>query len=201
MSDLPAELLNDPEIKEALKAKFLAEAEKHSAEAESFRAETELEKLNIEFSKIGLAAKKRDEAESLAQDKYHQVFVFDSEVNKTSVDYCIKQLNIWMRNQPGCSIEIVFDSPGGSVIAGLALYDFIQQVREAGHPVTTSAIGMAASMAGILLQAGDVRIMGKECWLLIHEISTLAVGKIGEIEDEVHLLEIGQEFLRLPREW
>ena len=46
------------------------------------------------------------------------------------------------------------------VIAGLALYDFIQTLRRKGHKVTTVSYGMAASMAGILLQAGDVRVMG-----------------------------------------
>ena len=38
-------------------------------------------------------------------------------------------------------------------------------------------------MAGILLQAGTTRAMGSEAWLLIHEISFSAVGKIGEVED------------------
>jgi ATP-dependent protease ClpP protease subunit len=38
-------------------------------------------------------------------------------------------------------------------------------------------------MAGILLQAGDVRIMGKESWLLIHQVSFGASGSFGEVED------------------
>jgi ATP-dependent protease ClpP protease subunit len=44
---------------------------------------------------------------------------------------------------------------------------------------------MAASMAGILLQAGDERVMGKETWVLLHEASFLAAGKIGEVDDTV----------------
>ncbi len=46
-------------------------------------------------------------------------------------------------------------------------------------------MGMAASMGGILLQAGDKRVIGSESVLLVHEISFGAGGKIGEVEDEV----------------
>ena len=48
-------------------------------------------------------------------------------------------------------------------------------------------------MAGILLQAGDIRIMGAESWLMIHEISFGASGKIGEIEDTVEWVKKIQE--------
>jgi ATP-dependent Clp protease protease subunit len=97
----------------------------------------------------------------------------------------MERLAYWSRTEPGCAIELIFTSPGGSVIDGMALFDFIQQLRRAGHFITTRALGWAASMAGILLQAGDKRVMAKESYVLIHEISTGAVGKIGEIEDEV----------------
>jgi ATP-dependent protease ClpP protease subunit len=40
-------------------------------------------------------------------------------------------------------------------------------------------------MAGILLQAGDVRVMNAEAWLLVHEASFGAGGKLGEVEDTV----------------
>ena len=43
-------------------------------------------------------------------------------------------------------------------------------------------------MAGILLQAGNVRYMGKEAWILIHEISSIAWGKASAIEDEAAFL-------------
>ncbi len=98
---------------------------------------------------------------------------------------CISQPNIWTRTDPGCDIEIIFNWPGGGVIDGMALYDYLQALRRAGHKLTTVTFGMAASMAGILLQAGDVRVIGAESYVLINEISTMAVGKIGELEDVV----------------
>lgn len=104
----------------------------------------------------------------------------------------MKQLNVWRRNDPGCEIELVITSPGGSVISGMALYDYIQTLRREGHKVTTIALGMAASMGGILLQAGDVRAMGKEAVILIHEISTVAWGKATDLIDELSLVNIFQ---------
>jgi len=67
----------------------------------------------------------------------------------------------------------------------MALYDYVRGLRRQGHHVTTSSLGYAASMAGILLQVGDKRIMGAESWLLIHEGSFGAVGSVGQVEDTV----------------
>jgi len=87
--------------------------------------------------------------------------------------------------RPGEDIEVQFNSPGGSMVAGFALWDHIQTIKSQGHRVTTSTIGVAASMAGVLLQAGDHRIMGRESWLLIHQGSMGAIGKMGDIDDTV----------------
>ena len=47
---------------------------------------------------------------------------------------------------------------------------------------------MAASMAGILLQAGDVRWIGHQAWMMIHRAAFGAIGKTYEVEDEVRLV-------------
>lgn len=120
-----------------------------------------------------------------AHDLYHRVYNFVGSTSAANVQTCIEQLNVFRRTSPGQPIEIIFHSPGGSVIDGMALFDHIQLLRSEGHVITTTAIGMAASMAGILLQAGDIRVMNREAYLLIHEVSFGAGGKIGEVEDEV----------------
>jgi ATP-dependent protease ClpP protease subunit len=84
-------------------------------------------------------------------------------------------------------------SPGGSVFAGMVLFDHIVAMREKGWHFTTISRGYAASMGGILLQAGDVRVCGPESYILIHEISTGAVGKIGELEDTVEFTNMIQK--------
>ena len=47
---------------------------------------------------------------------------------------------------------------------------------------------MAASMAGVLLQAGDVRWLGHQSWLMIHRAAFGAIGKTYEVEDEVRFI-------------
>lgn len=163
----------------------LAEAEKERAEARMFSAEAEAAELLLVKARFDVEREQEKRKSELAAHKYHHVYLFKGPVESASVAACMNQLTEWMRNDPGCRIEIVFNSPGGAVIDGMALWDHIQLVRAAGHHVTTSSVGMAASMAGILLQAGDVRIMGKESWLLIHEGSFGAMGSVGEVEDTV----------------
>jgi len=162
----------------ALKRKLNAEADHAEAEAKIARAQATA-------AEIGMRDLERKEVDYLAGNKFHKVYAFNDPVSAPSVGACISQLNIWSRTDPNCGIEIIFNSPGGSVIDGMALYDYLQTLRRAGHTLTTTAFGMAASMAGILLQAGDVRVIGAESYILIHEISTMAIGKIGELEDVV----------------
>lgn len=162
-----------------------AEAEKHRTEARKLAAEAEAAELLLVKARFDVEREEERRKNELAEHRYHHVYLFKGAVSSETATRCMDQLTQWMRNDPGCAIEIVFNSPGGSVIDGMALWDHIQLVRSAGHHVTTSSVGMAASMAGILLQAGDVRIMGKESWLLIHEGSFGAMGSVGEVEDTV----------------
>jgi len=154
------------------------QAESQKAAAEARTAEIEAQKAESLFNK------------EQAKDEYHHVYQFGGKVSETTVNACIAKLSEWSRLAPECEIEIVFNSGGGSVIDGFALYDFLISLRAAGHLIVTVARGMAASMAGILLQAGDVRVIGSESVLLVHEISFGANGKIGEVEDTVDLAKI-----------
>ncbi|MGZ6854806.1 MAG: ClpP family protease [Mycobacteriaceae bacterium] len=130
----------------------------------------------------------RDNTDILSGAYYHRVYTFIGAVRGDTVHSCMSTLGKWSRAEPGCGITIVFNSPGGSVIDGLALYDHLIELRQLGHRITTVARGMAASMGGILLQAGDERIVGPNAHVLIHEISSGAVGKFSEIEDEIAFL-------------
>ena len=174
--------MTDKKLTEAIliarEKQLLAKARKDDAEAAGMEAEGAIRRIELDQAK-------RTEKEYLASDKYNFLYVFDNAVNAGSVKACISQLTVWMRNNPKQDVEIIFNSPGGSVVEGMALFDFIQLVRGKGHHVTTTALGMAASMAGILLQAGDKRVIGKEAWVLIHEGSFGAVGSVGEVEDTV----------------
>ena len=171
-----------------------AEAEARKAKAEATKTEHEAKGAKIEAEEAEYALKKvavqyeRDmekRKRELAANSYHHIYVFNEQIQGSSVEKCIEELNFWHRDAPECDIEVVFFSPGGRVIDGMNLFDYIQHLRAKGHYVTTTCMGYAASMAGILLQAGDKRVMSRESYILIHEVSFGAAGKIGEVEDEV----------------
>ena len=174
------------DTKQALK---LARLRREQAEAQKLEHEAEL-------ARLAAAAQQREDDDHAysheyerAGDPYHHIYRFFGGVTASNVQNCMSILGRWSRLQPGCDLEIVFNSPGGSVIDGMALWDYLEHLKSRGHKLTTVCRGMAASMAGILMQAGDVRVMGRESYLMIHEISAGAGGKIGEIADAVKFYE------------
>ena len=158
--------------------KALAEARKAEAEAKSYELEAEL--TNFEVIKA-----RRTEEDTLACDNLAMTYMFTTNFNEGSVKNCMMQLSKWHRQKPGCKMTIILNSPGGDVIDGMALFDHIIWLRDQGHEIDIVVRGMAASMWGILLQAGTKRILGKEAWVLIHRAAFLAIGKTFQVEDEV----------------
>ena len=181
---------------EEITAKILKDtAEAQAYDSEARRNDAEADKLLAEagVASITLAKSERIEREELALDKHHHVYVFDKEVNEAHVKECIKQFTQWERLSPGCHVQLVINSPGGSVFDGFALVDYITGMLDRGCVVDTHALGMAASMGGVLLQAGVTRTMGKNAMLLIHEAQFGAQGSLGQIEDRVKLVKLMHE--------
>jgi ATP-dependent Clp endopeptidase proteolytic subunit ClpP len=175
----------DIALKEAEARKV--EADVRNTEAIIKKNELEADKvyLELEIKRMDLISKQEKRDKEKAVDEENFLYRFGSEVSSSSVSGCMKKLTQWHRINPKCDMEIIFSSPGGSIIDGFELFDFIQHLRSKGHHVTTGTLGMAASMAGILLQAGDVRWVGHQSWLMIHRAAFGAYGKTFEIEDEV----------------
>lgn len=85
-------------------------------------------------------------------------------------------------------ITLALHSPGGDTFAGFGIYDFIKEQRAAGQRIDTTCYGFAASMGGILLQAGEDRSMTRNSRLMIHSVSTGFVGSLAELEDQARLI-------------
>lgn len=68
--------------------------------------------------------------------------------------------------KPDSDINIYINSPGGEVIAGMSIYDMIKFIK---CPVTTTCMGMAASMGAVLLSSGDKRRSLPHSKIMIHE--------------------------------
>ena len=89
---------------------------------------------------------------------------------------------IFMQSQdPKKEISVYINSPGGSVTAGLAIYDTMQFVK---CPVATYCIGQAASMGAVLLTAGEKgrRFALPNSRIMIHQPWGGAEGKASDIE-------------------
>ena len=187
------EINADIRLKEAEAAKMDAEA--RNTEALVRKNELEADKAAVELTvkQMDLVTKQEKLAKEKAADDENFMYRFGSEVSSGSVSSCIKKLTEWHRVSPKCDIEIVFSSPGGSIIDGFEFFDFMQYLRNEGHHITTGTLGMAASMAGILLQAGDTRWIGQQAWLMIHRAAFGAYGKTFEIEDEVKFVKRMEE--------
>jgi len=141
-------------------------------------------------------AKLRDlEADRLAKPgsrTYRQLNIF-APIMDRYVDEWIDALEHWERRDPGEPIVIRINSPGGSVLDGFALFDTIMRLRRKGHHITTHGIGMIASMATIIMQAGDERVLDANSWFMIHEISAQTRGKASQMEDELKFVKRLQE--------
>lgn len=151
-------------------------------------AKADLARHDADYRQISLAEKRRAEELMKIQDHYMFHHFFDGPVNEKSVYGCLNTMNAWHRQHPDSAWEITINSPGGSVIDGMHLFDQLVTYSKRGggnHEITITVRGYAASMGGILLQAADIRRIGRESYLMIHEISAGAGGKIGEIKDDV----------------
>ena len=192
MSDKESNTERTPEEIAATVAKLQAEAAKALAEAASFNADAAVAEaaarsavVRAAQDELKLSLVQEGEAKRKAADLEHRIYRFSSNVNSASVGACMEQLTEWHRLYPGEPIEVIFNSGGGSVIDGFELFDFLVDLGHKGHDVTTGCTGMAASMAGILVQAGTKRWMSKESWYMIHRAAFGAMGKTFDIEDTV----------------
>jgi len=199
-------------------ARMLAEARKHDAEAAKMQAEAskaaaeaatalaEAEERRAKADREILEHQKWIEHNGealgilLAKDRRFQSYPFNFKVCDSSVNDCIDMLNYWHRTKPECPMEIVFYSPGGEVMSGMRLFDHIRWLSSQGHYMTTVAMGYAASMGGVLLQAGDKRVMGRECPapetpVLMADLSYKRAGDL-EVGDAILSLEEGVSHYR-----
>lgn len=175
-------------------AHFKAEAKLKEANTRRATADARSAEYHAETSRISAEGARRQEKINLTGNHHHKEFWFNDGVDETSVGECAAQLAVWDRLDPTCNMTVKINSPGGSVFDGLHLFDDVsayslrdwddRPIPKGTHYTTVIGRGMAASMGGILLQAFDRRIVGPECWVLIHEISTMSVGKLSDIRED-----------------
>lgn len=131
----------------------------------------------------------REERHFLATDDMRQKHFFVGLVDSANVGSCSQHLEFWHRLDPTCDMNIEIHSQGGNVLAGLSLFDQLTRYSKrggGGHHLTITVHGLAASMATVLVQAADHRIIGPESFFMVHELSGNTAGKIGELQDTMN---------------
>ena len=110
-----------------------------------------------------------------------RIVFISGEVNDDMANAIVAQLLFLQSQDPKKQINVYINSPGGSVTAGLAIYDTMQFIS---CPVATYCIGQAASMGAVLLTAGakGKRFALPNARIMIHQPWGGAEGKASDIE-------------------
>ena len=110
-----------------------------------------------------------------------RIIFLGEEVNDVSASVVVAQLLFLEADDPEKDIQLYINSPGGSVTAGMAIYDTMKYIK---CDVSTVCIGMAASMGAFLLAGGtkDKRFALPNAEIMIHQPSGGAQGQATEIQ-------------------
>ena len=110
-----------------------------------------------------------------------RIIFLGTQVDDTVADSIVAQLLFLDAEDPEKDIQLYINSPGGSVTAGMAIYDTIQQIRP---DVVTICFGLAASMGAFLLAAGAAgkRMSLPSARIMIHQPLGGAQGQAVDIE-------------------
>ena len=110
-----------------------------------------------------------------------RIIFLSDEVNDTTASLVVAQLLFLEAEDPDKDIHLYINSPGGSVTAGMAIYDTMQYIKP---DVSTICIGMAASMGAFLLNAGakGKRFALPNSEIMIHQSLGGAKGQATDIE-------------------
>ncbi|MCQ2522001.1 MAG: ATP-dependent Clp endopeptidase proteolytic subunit ClpP [Lachnospiraceae bacterium] len=129
-----------------------------------------------------------------------RIIFLGGEVNDVSASLIVAQLLFLEAEDPEKDIHLYINSPGGSVTAGMAIYDTMQFVK---CDVSTNCIGMAASMGAFLLAGGakGKRFALPNAEIMIHQPLGGAQGQATEIEIAAkHILKTKEKLNRMLAE-
>ena len=145
---------------------------------------------------------------------YQRKILINQEITNESVTEAIYYLYTLMDldHEEGVEepkpIEILLNTPGGSVWDGLILVSLIEQMKDMGYTINTTAIGTAASMGFIIFITGSNRSSYRHAQFMLHDISTMLGGKTKDIEEQMEdlkkcqkqVFDIIKKYTKIPDE-
>jgi ATP-dependent Clp protease protease subunit len=116
-----------------------------------------------------------------------RILLIGEQISDPLANYIIAQLLYLQMTDPGKDVNIYINSPGGSVTAGLAMYDTMQFLT---CDVNTYCMGIAASMGSVLLTSGTKgkRFCLPNAHVMIHQVSGGAQGTASDVERTVEFM-------------
>jgi ATP-dependent Clp protease, protease subunit len=110
-----------------------------------------------------------------------RIIFLSGPISDMTANLVIAQMLFLEHEDPKKEIRLYINSPGGSVVAGMAIYDTMQYIKP---EVSTICVGMAASMAAVLLASGakGKRFALPNSEILIHQVMGGAEGQASDIE-------------------
>lgn len=129
-----------------------------------------------------------------------RIIFLGTDVNDYSANAIIAQLLFLEAEDPDKDIYIYINSPGGSVTAGMAIYDTMNYIKP---DINTICVGMAASMGAVLLSAGTKgkRFALKNSEIMIHQPLGGAQGQATDIAIHAeHILKIKEKLTKILAE-
>lgn len=121
-----------------------------------------------------------------------RIVLLSEEVNDTTASLIVAQLLFLEAQDPDKDIQFYINSPGGSVTAGMAIYDTMQYIK---CDVSTICIGMAASMGAFLLSSGakGKRFALPNAEIMIHQPSAGTQGQVTDMAIHLRRLQVIKE--------
>ena len=118
-----------------------------------------------------------------------RIIFLGEEINDTTASLVVAQLLYLEAQDPDKDIQMYINSPGGSVTAGMAIYDTMQYVK---CDVSTICVGLAASMGAFLLSSGakGKRLALPNAEIMIHQPSAGTQGQITDMAIHLKRLEV-----------
>jgi ATP-dependent Clp protease, protease subunit len=123
-----------------------------------------------------------------------RVIMLDTEVSEHTASLLVAQMLFLESENPDKDISLYINSPGGSVTAGMAIYDTMQFIR---CDVQTIVMGQACSMGSLLASAGaaDKRMILPNARHMIHQPSGGASGQATDIQIQAREIQKMKEYL------
>lgn len=148
------------------------------------RAHAAIENVTIYEKEPGVGIMSFDLYSRLMKDR---ILLIGEQISDPVANYVVGQLLYLQMADPGKDINIYINSPGGSVTAGLAIYDTMQLIT---CDISTYCMGIAASMGSILLTAGTKgkRFCLPNSHVMIHQVSGGAQGTASDVERTVEFM-------------